>query len=256
MLTPGAGADTFNTVSIRLDGKDLSMVSPALMIESTTYVPFLEFGALLGASAVSLDLTNSALSAPDLYVTAGADDYYIVANGRYLYAPTLCRVVNSVLYVPIRPLAKAFCAAVGWDRYSNLVVVFRTFETIESGDSFYNETDLYWMSRIISAESRGESVAGKIAVGNVVMNRLNTPYFPNSIRGVIFDRRGGVQFTPAYSGSIERRPGGESIIAAKLVFEGVDTAGESLYFNRAGLRSWASRNRPYVTTIGNHDFFG
>lgn len=49
--------------------------------------------------------------------------------------------------------------------------------------------DLYWLSRIISAESRGESLKGQIAVGNVVLNRVEEDDFPDTIPAVIFDRK-------------------------------------------------------------------
>jgi N-acetylmuramoyl-L-alanine amidase len=49
---------------------------------------------------------------------------------------------------------------------------------IESGDTWYDEEDLYWLSRIISAEARGESLEGQIAVGNVVLNRMKSDRWP------------------------------------------------------------------------------
>ena len=98
-------------------------------------------------------------------------------------------------------------------------------------------------------------MAGKIAVGNVVMNRLNSPMYPNTVHGVIFDRRGGVQFTPAATGAINRTPDSSCVIAAKLALDAASVVGDSLFFNVRTLNSWASRNRPYVTTIGNHAFF-
>ena len=59
------------------------------------------------------------------------------------------------------------------------------------------------------------------------------------------------------TGSIYRTPNAESVLAAKLCLEGVNTAGNSLYFVNPTTSpgSWASRNRPYVATIGAHAFF-
>ena len=57
----------------------------------------------------------------------------------------------------------------------------------------YNEDDVYWLSRIISAESRGEPLEGQIAVGNVVLNRVRSSAYPNTIYGVIFDRKHGTR---------------------------------------------------------------
>ncbi|MPM79138.1 hypothetical protein SDC9_126170 [bioreactor metagenome] len=97
---------------------------------------------------------------------------------------------------------------------------------------------------------------GKVGVGSVILNRVASPLFPNTIYDVIFDARGGsYQFSPARSGVINREPNAESTIAAKLCLDGAREAGGSLYFNAVGLSCWASRNRTLVTTIGNHSFY-
>jgi N-acetylmuramoyl-L-alanine amidase len=99
-------------------------------------------------------------------------------------------------------------------------------------------------------------MVGKAAVGNVIMNRTKVPIFPDTVHGVIFDRHYGVQFPPAHTTAFSNHiPDDECIIAAKISLEGVDIVSNSLYFNRTNRTSWASRNRPYVMTVGNHDFF-
>ena len=63
------------------------------------------------------------------------------------------------------------------------------------------------------------------------------------------------QFSPASSGSIYKDPNWESQVAAMLVLDGAQVVPEALFFNGAGARSYASKHRAYVTTIGNHDFY-
>ena len=65
------------------------------------------------------------------------------------------------------------------------------------------------------------------------------------------------QFAPAGSGHLSRTPNAESVVAAKLCLEGANTAGNALYFVNpvTSPGSWASRNRPYVATIGAHAFY-
>ena len=114
-----------------------------------------------------------------------------------------------------------------------------------------------WLSRIIHAESRGEPIDGKIAVGNVILNRVKSHEFPNTIYNVIFDRKPSVQFEPIINGSIYNSPGKDSIKAAKHALSGTDVAGKSLYFfnPKIATSSWISKNRPYFKTIHNHDFY-
>ena len=142
-----------------------------------------------------------------------------------------------------------------WDSGSGAVELHSGTGPILSGDQYYNADNLYWLSHIIYAESGNQPLDGKIAVGNVVLNRMNSPMFPNTVYGVVFQRN---QFTPVANGSIYLEPNEESVAAAKLCMDGANTAGSSLYFvnPRTAPNSWASRNRPYVATIGAHAFFG
>ncbi|MDR2420813.1 MAG: cell wall hydrolase [Oscillospiraceae bacterium] len=117
----------------------------------------------------------------------------------------------------------------------------------------YGAEDVKWLSRIIYAEAGGESFDGMLAVGNVVMNRLRSEYYPDTVHGVIFDRRSGVQFTPAYSGAINNTPSEACVKAAKLALDGAEIVGGSLYF--ASASCWASRHRELYKTIGAHDFY-
>ena len=254
-LTPDAGAGGSKKVSIRVNGSLLDMKAPPLLVGSTTYVPLYDFCNAMGPAAALRGKSSSTIYSPGLLIKAAAGDCYITANDRYLYTPTECKTIGDSLYVPLRPLAKAYGVSLMWNGFSNTVYLFPSSGPIDDGGAFYDEADIYWMSRIISAEARGESLSGKVAVGNVVMNRLRSPVYPDTVYDVIFDNRGAVQFTPAYSGAINCTPDSESIIAAKLALEGADVVGGCLYFNNVRSGSWAARNRPLVTTIGNHNFF-
>ena len=156
--------------------------------------------------------------------------------------------------VPIRTLARALGASVTWEKASGSVAIQSGSGPIQSGDQYYNADSLYWLSHIIHAESGNQPLAGKIAVGNVVLNRVNSPLFPDTVYEVVFQRN---QFTPVSNGSIYLEPSAESVIAAKLCLDGANTAGASLYFVNpyTAPNSWASRNRPYVATLGAHAFF-
>ena len=180
---------------------------------------------------------------------------YIVANGRYLYAKGSITTVNGCVAAPIRKLAEVFNLDVCYDATVNkalLVHVEGRSAYIQSGDSYYDEDALYWLSHIINAESGNQSLEGKIAVGNVVMNRVASEEFPNTIYGVLHQKN---QFSPVTSGSIKRTPNNGSVVAAKLVLEGVEIVPTALFFNMKGMSSYASRNREYVTTIGSHAFY-
>ena len=120
----------------------------------------------------------------------------------------------------------------------------------------YNQDEVYWLSRIVHAEAEGESYQGKVAVANTILNRVESSEYPNTIYGVIFDTKYGVQYTPVANGKIYNTPGAESIKAAKAALEGYNNVGNSLFFYnpKKSQSSWIKNNRTYYTTIGNHNF--
>mgnify|MGYP000132346771 CR=1 FL=1 len=247
--TPGAG-----NVPISFDGSAPTESIYSFIQDDTTYVSIRDFAEAMGPAVVTWSAPTATVMAPNLTITATVGEQYIVANGRYLYAPSGCLLVEGSVMVPIRALAKAYDATVTWIPTTKTVLVTTGSGAIAPASAYYNDNDVYWLSRIINAEARGECLEGKIAVANVVLNRVNSPGFPDSIREVIFDRAHGVQFTPAHTGAIYNTPSEECVIAAKIALDGGNTAGRSLYFANTR-KCWAAKARPFERVIGNHYFF-
>lgn len=248
------GAQAAGTVTV--DGRAVECA--AQVHQNTTYVSLRAVTEALRPDAgVAWKGDHAAVSAWDLDLTAQPGTPYIEANGRALYVPQGVKLDAGRTLVPVRALAKALGAEVDWDPATGTVAVTSGSGAIASGEGYYAGDALYWMARIISAESQGESLAGKIAVGNVVLNRVDSAEFPATIYGVIFDDRWGGQFEPVRNGAIYWEPTEESVLAAKLVLDGADVAGDSLYFLAPTLTDnhWIMENRPYVMTIGTHWFY-
>lgn len=111
--------------------------------------------------------------------------------------------------------------------------------------------DLYLLAQIIHAEAKGEPYEGKLAVGNVIHNRVKSEQFPNSIRDVIFQKG---QFQPVMNGSIYNEPSEESIRAAKESYH-KNIVGPALYFYNPELSTdtWIT-TRKIIKRIGSHVF--
>ena len=129
--------------------------------------------------------------------------------------------------------------------------------TVTSPGAAYDAGELYWLSRIICAESGAESMSGQIAVGNVILNRVRSGSFPNTVEGVIFDRKDAVQFEPVSNGRVYLPPTSQSVEAAKRALDGENVVGSALYFYAPALSqgTWINANRPYQQTIGCHRFY-
>ncbi|WP_432666595.1 cell wall hydrolase [Wukongibacter baidiensis] len=134
----------------------------------------------------------------------------------------------------------------------------QTLSILYSGSSSSYSTNLYWLSRIIHAEASGEPYNGKVAVGNVILNRVKSGDFPNTVKGVIFEYYKGIpQFSPVEEGTIYNNPSAESIQAAKDALNGVRPVGSSTYFFNPAKSAgkWIVNNKTYVMRIGNHVFY-
>ena len=259
MHTFAKNADGYEKIPLSIDGGELAGAN-ALLINEITYVPLRKIAEHIRPDArISYnDRTKTAtVKYGDTTVTVTTGLRYISVNGRYFYAKGEVRNVGGSLYVPIRPLAKAFGFNVEWNSKTRSANLVRESWTVKDAESFYNADELYWLSRIIEAEAGGEILEGKIAVGNVVLNRVSDKRYPNTIYGVIFDFKHGIQFTPAYTGTIYNTPSAESIIAAKMCLEGYEIVpGVLFFFNpRIATSSWISQNRPFAARIGLHDFY-
>lgn len=236
-------------------------IGSGYLINEYTYVPVVSFCEfLMGTDFIVIwnqeDQTVT-LDALDVHISYDMADTYLMVNDRYLYLPDGAYNVNGTLLMPIRTLAKIFNVRVKWNGVDMSVGIDASeYAVFESGEEFYDEDSLYWLSHVISSESGYEPFLGQIAVGNVVLNRVNdtSRHFPNTIKDVIFQPG---QFQVVSTGSIYKEPLEESVIAAKLCLEGYNVVGESLYFLNPAVSSnyWFRANLTYVTTIRHHEFY-
>ena len=121
-----------------------------------------------------------------------------------------------------------------------------------SGGDKYNSSDLALLARLIYGEARGESYTGKVAVGAVVLNRVKSASFPNTISGVIYQP---YAFTAVSDGQINLTPDSSCTEAAKAAMNGWDpTYGAIYYYNPSTATSKWIYSRKTTITIGNHVF--
>lgn len=116
----------------------------------------------------------------------------------------------------------------------------------------YSSSDVALLARLIYAEARGETYKGQVAVGAVVLNRVKSSSFPNTIAGVIYQP---YAFTCVQDGQINYSPNSTAYAAAKDAMNGWDPSYGSLYYYnpRIATSSWIF-SRPTKVTIGNHVF--
>ncbi len=112
--------------------------------------------------------------------------------------------------------------------------------------------DVALLARLISAEARGESYEGQVAVGAVVMNRIAHPSFPNTLSGVIYQRGA---FSCLDDGQFDEPVAQSAYAAARDAMNGYDpTGGAIYYFNPVTATSQWIWSRPLIVQIGKHRF--
>lgn len=194
------------------------------------------------------------LQAEGLTLTVGVGGTFITANDRCLYGVAANRLIAGEVWVPLAPIAKALSLAVSHQGGAANAYLTGTPRALAPASRFYSESEVYWLSRIISAESRGESLRGQMAVGNVVLNRVRSSQFPNTIYSVIFQKG---QFSPVMNGTVYSDPAWTSVIAAKMCLEGYSISNDALFFCNlsASTSSWIANNRTYAFALGKHSFY-
>lgn len=115
-----------------------------------------------------------------------------------------------------------------------------------------NANDLHLLAKAVYGEARGEPFEGQVAVASVILNRVRSALFPNTVAGVIFEPRA---FTAVADGQFYLTPNSEAYRAAQLAIDGWDPSGGAIYyFNPATATSPWIWSRPYIKTIGRHRF--
>lgn len=122
---------------------------------------------------------------------------------------------------------------------------------ISSGSS-YNSADYELLARIISAEARGETYLGQVAVGAVVLNRVEHPSFPDTVSGVVYQNGA---FSCLYDGQFYEPIEDSAYSAARDALNGLDPSGGAIYYYNPAVATnkWIF-GRPVITTIGRHVF--
>ena len=120
------------------------------------------------------------------------------------------------------------------------------------GANGFSSSDVYLLARTIYAEGRGEPYTGQVAIGAVVLNRVRSSQFPNTISGVVYQKHA---FTAVTDGQINLTPNETAMRAARDAINGWDpTGGAIYYYNPAVATSAWIFDRQTVTVIGKHVF--
>ena len=151
-------------------------------------------------------------------------------------------------------IIKIICVVIAILMLLGILLYIKNTKVIYAATNSRNTSDVQLLARAINGEARGESYEGQVAVGAVILNRVNDARFPNSIAGVIYEPGA---FTAVSDGQINVAiPDNSTVVkAAQDALNGWDpTGGAVYYFNpNTATNSWIW-SRPQIRTIGKHIF--
>ena len=243
---------TDNRLSLPLYVKGVQ-VGQCSVVNGEPYMAVSEFCQALGMDNVQLvdNGLGVSLAADGVMLTARTDQSYVMCNERYLYLENGARLMNGAVALPVETLVRCMGLTAYWDRVQWMIRIDGTqLSPLQSGAAYYNDADVYWLSRLIFAMTADEPMDAKIAVGDVCVNRLGDERFAgqNNIYEVVFAKN---QFEVVTNGMIYVQPDEDSVIAAKLALEGYDLTNGAAYVARGGLDG----ERECVANVGDLQFF-
>ena len=152
----------------------------------------------------------------------------------------------------VRTFQQAYGLAVDGKAGANTLAAMGIKEQSGGSAAQSGSADAQLLARLISAEARGEPYNGQVAVGAVVLNRVEHPSFPNSLSGVIYQ---GGAFTCITDGQFDEPVADSAYKAAQDAINGTDPSGGAIYyFNPSTATSKWIWSRPLLVTIGKHRF--
>ena len=178
---------SYQRFDVFVNGKALSV--KGFTMNKVDYIPFRAAANALGLSySYNSSSRSSMMYGGGLVMSATEGCYSVYSNDRPLFASSPVVIMSDGrMYIPHHSFAKSVGFSVS--KGANGVNLQGSFKPLLPSSKFYREDEVLWLARIIHADSSGEPLLGKIAVGNVVLNRVKSPSYPNTIYGVIFDRK-------------------------------------------------------------------
>lgn len=229
-------------VTVKVNDNFVKMDVQPYITDGRTYVSLRFLAETLGADVDwDAEEKKTTVSCEDNDIEMFIGHNTLLVNGVEQPMDTGIEVVNGRVMVPIRFIAENLDCSVEWDDLTFTVIIEKEDVELSQQHMYerkYTDEDLIWLARITNVEGGGLSLDARLAIANVVLNRKESPRFPDSIYDVIFDTRYSTQFPPAHrQGVKEIKPTKNCIISAKMALEGVNNIDNALFFNNVPFRS-------------------
>ncbi len=235
-----------DSISLYVNEKRVYLNNDIVIRDGRTLAPAVQVARLLGVEDISHGKAFQAIffktEKDQLFLAVDLKFYQLNTQIFELDSPPT--VIDGQTYVPIRVIAESFGYDVGWNDETRAVVISKEGFEVEKDFLYepvkHSEDDLFWLSKIVTVEGADLSYEGKLAIANVVINRMKSSLFPNTVHDVIFQVDIHTQFPPAHKkGFKNTEPDKVAVQAATDALNGKNNVEDCLYFNNRPFKSKA-----------------
>jgi len=244
-------------ITVKINGQPVFTDTNPYIKQNRTYVPLRFIAEAFNMEVLWVQEEKKAVVKNDeicLEVWIGSNK--LLVNGEEKIMDVMVEGVNGRTMVPVRFIAEVLDYAVNWNNMTASVEIIKEGAEIPASSVLsrsYTDDDIIWLARIVHVESHGLSIKGRVAVANVVLNRVKSTKFPDTVYDVIFDKQYTKQFPPAHKdGFSELIPDLPCVIAAKMALEGVNNVDKCLYFNHV---PFSGRSKDLYMVIEGEYFY-
>ena len=223
-------------VTVKLNDQQIKSDQKNLLIEDRVFVLARFVTEALNGKIDWIEETREvtiALEDTNIKLAIDSDIAYVNGNEYKLDSRPFIREGRT--YIPVRFVSENLNCAVQWIPETFTVDIKK--EGLEVAEDkieipTYTDEDLLWLSRIVQVETSDSSLDMKLGVANVVLNRVKSKEFPNSVYDVIYQIDVYKQFPPAHKDSFKTmEPSYLSKVASKKALEGINNVEDCLFFN-------------------------
>ncbi len=233
------------SIDIRINNQRLSINSEPYINSGRVMVPIRVVAEALGATEVIWIQQGYVVARfPDKEIIFMIDSYDYWVNGELKVSDVAPTISNGSSMVSVRLLAEELACDVGWNNDFSTVEIIKpevAIDPVHLATEQYSYDDILWLARITHVEGLNISYDAKLAIANVVLNRVESPSFPGTVYDVIFETEYATQFPPAHRDSFQSlEPSAESWRAAEDALDGNNNVSSCLYFNNSPFKSKSS----------------
>jgi len=232
---PIQGAE--DQIRVTMNGISLMFDSEPFIHEERTMIPVRTVAEVLGADEIFWDEEQQRViivyEGVSYRLDIGSKTFLMGGIPREMDVAPL--IADDRTMLPLRYMAEAFGFDVAWDEATQTVELTKLGVVVPEAYvlvSDYTEEDLLWLARIVNVEGLDIGYEAKLAIANVVLNRVKGDEYPDTVYDVIMDATYAVQFPPAHRSSFQSlEPDEQSWLVAEDALKGSNNIGECLYFN-------------------------